>query len=152
MSSLKILCRESKAKKNGLAPLVVRITVKRKHAYVYLNKSLEPKLWDKDRERVKKSHPNSKRLNLILANVKNKIEGIMYDFELAEKFYSAAMVKDKFTEKNNGKLIEYAESWAEKRKNEKARSNMSDCLFYLQVLVVAVSMSTHCCGGGCHFS
>lgn len=65
MSSIKIILRKEE-KADGTCPLAIRITKDRKSSYVYLDYSIEPRHWDKSSQRVKKSHPNSTRLNSFL--------------------------------------------------------------------------------------
>lgn len=66
MASLKIVLRKNR-KADGSYPLTIRITKDRKTSWIYLNTSLLPGQWDEVKQRVKKSHPNSTRLNNFLS-------------------------------------------------------------------------------------
>ena len=70
MSVAKIVLRK-KAKADGTLPLALRITKDRKSNYVYLGYHILENDWDENKQRVKKSHPNSAWLNLI-AKAKRK--------------------------------------------------------------------------------
>ena len=65
MASIKIVLRE-KQKANGLFPLAIRITKDRKSSFIHLEYDLQKSHWDATTQRVKKSHPNSQRLNNFL--------------------------------------------------------------------------------------
>jgi integrase len=65
-SSIKIILRK-KATADGKYPLVIRIIKERKTSIISLGHSLDEKDWDSKAQRVRKSHPNSARLNNMLA-------------------------------------------------------------------------------------
>lgn len=62
MASIKVVLRKEE-KQDGTHPLAIRITKDRKSSFIYLNYSIDPKYWDGVTQRVKKSHPNSARMN-----------------------------------------------------------------------------------------
>ena len=64
-SSIKVTLRK-KANKQGLFPLAVRITKNRKTTYLYIGHYIAIKYWDEGNREVRKSHPNSIRLNNLL--------------------------------------------------------------------------------------
>ena len=61
-SSIKLILRK-KPNKQGLLPLVIRITKNRKSTYLYTGHYIDSEFWDETNRKVKKSHPNSLRLN-----------------------------------------------------------------------------------------
>lgn len=65
MANIKIVLRKEK-KKDGTSPLAIRITKDRKSSFIYLEYSVFEKDWDTSVGLVKKSHPNSARLNNLL--------------------------------------------------------------------------------------
>jgi len=88
MASLKVLLRTSKKKKDGTAPLALRITHNRKSRYIYLGQYIKEKYWDGDNQRVKKSHPNSKRLNnLILKKLSEANDTVLELARISHKFF-----------------------------------------------------------------
>lgn len=62
MANVKIVLR-NEVRKDGTSPLAIRITKDRKQRYIYLDNRIQAKDWDKEKCRVKKSHPNCTRLN-----------------------------------------------------------------------------------------
>ncbi|WP_237274501.1 tyrosine-type recombinase/integrase [Tenacibaculum ovolyticum] len=63
MASIKIVRRKNKQRKDGTAPLALRISKDYKTNYCFIGQYVLEKDWNTDAGRVKKSHPNSKRLN-----------------------------------------------------------------------------------------
>lgn len=63
MASIKIVRRKNKQRKDGTAPLALRISKDYKTNYCFTGQYLLEKDWNADAGRVKKSHPNSKKLN-----------------------------------------------------------------------------------------
>lgn len=66
MAAIKIVRRKNKQKKNGTAPLAVRISQDYKTSYFFTGLYVFEKDWDNINGRVKSSHPNSKKLNNFL--------------------------------------------------------------------------------------
>lgn len=62
MATVKIVLRK-KVNQDGTSPLAIRITKDRKTNFIHLGYSITEADWDEEKGRVKKSHPNSARLN-----------------------------------------------------------------------------------------
>lgn len=62
MSKVKVVLRQ-KLNADGTLPLCLRITKDRKSSYIYLGYAIKEGDWDKAAQRVRKSHPNSTRMN-----------------------------------------------------------------------------------------
>lgn len=67
MATIQIALRKKK-NKAGLYPLVIRITKNRKSTYIYTGQYIDEKYWDETKLKVKKSHPNTVRLNNLLVS------------------------------------------------------------------------------------
>jgi len=100
MASITPILRVNKQKKDGKCPLAIRITKNRKSTFLFLGHSIDPKHWDQAAKRVKKSHPNSMRLNNLI-NVKiAKGEKIIIESEVKGK----AIEKKAFQKAVQGKI------------------------------------------------
>ncbi|MCH7928370.1 MAG: site-specific integrase [Candidatus Dadabacteria bacterium] len=66
MASLKIVIRTNKKKADGTCPLALRIIKDRKTRFVFTGQYILEKDWNAELSNVKKSHPNSARLNNLL--------------------------------------------------------------------------------------
>lgn len=66
MASIKIVRRKNKQRKDGTAPLALRISKDYKTNYCFTGQYVLEKDWNAEEGRVRKSHPNSKKLNNFL--------------------------------------------------------------------------------------
>lgn len=67
MATVKVVLRK-KENKDGTFPLALRITKERKTSFIHLGYNLDQKDWDSLTQRVRKSHPNSTRLNNFISS------------------------------------------------------------------------------------
>ncbi|QMU65533.1 MAG: tyrosine-type recombinase/integrase [Flavobacteriaceae bacterium] len=79
MAAIKIVRRKNKQRKDGTAPLTIRISKDYKTNYNFLGQYVLEKDWDSASGRVKKSHPNSKRLNNFLLKKLTETNNIVFD-------------------------------------------------------------------------
>lgn len=94
MATLKIVLRKEK-KADGLYPLTIRVTKDRKSSYIYTDYRISEKDWDAKESRVKKSHPNSTRLNNLLAKKLSEASGHSIELETNHTVVTATAVKKK---------------------------------------------------------
>lgn len=94
MASVKIVLRK-KQNKDGTYPLAVRITKDRKSSYVYTGHHILEPFWDAKNRKVKKSHPNSARLNNLLIKKMAEAEDSLLELEVQKKDTSAKVVKSR---------------------------------------------------------
>ncbi|MBE2288936.1 MAG: site-specific integrase [Chitinophagaceae bacterium] len=99
MANVKIVLR-SETKLDGTSPLAIRITKDRKSSYVYLEYSIKKTDWDKTNQRVKKSHPNSGRLNNYLITKMAEVVSHSLEMETEKKEVSSRAVRQKVKSKN----------------------------------------------------
>ncbi|MEM1001853.1 MAG: site-specific integrase [Bacteroidota bacterium] len=78
MATINTILRK-KSNKKGLSPIAVRITKDRKSTFLYTGQYIDPKFWDEVKQRVKKSHPNSARLNNLIAIKQAEANAILLD-------------------------------------------------------------------------
>ena len=63
MATLKYIIRPDKVRGNGEAPLYLRITQNRKSRFISTGIYLPEKDWNRERQQVRKTHPNYEKLN-----------------------------------------------------------------------------------------
>jgi len=105
-TTLKLLSRTSKTKKDGTVPVWLRITANRKSRFQSTGVAVLPKHWDADKQRIKKSHPIAPALNRKLQEI--LIEGQTKALEVE----SAQGVKD-LMGGSGGSFTAYFESFIE---------------------------------------
>ena len=92
MSTIQAVLRR-KPNSAGLFPLAIRLTKNRKASYLYIGQYIDEKYWDKQFRRVKKSHPNSKRLNNLLLKKMSEANDKLLDSDGENKERSAIKIK-----------------------------------------------------------
>lgn len=78
MASVNTVLR-NKTNKQGLHPIVICVTQNRKRALFHTGQYLDKKFWDDSKRVVKKSHPNSKRINNLISSKLSDFNSIMLD-------------------------------------------------------------------------
>jgi len=94
MANVKVILRKE-VKADGTQPLAIRITKDRKSSYIYLEYSIKEKDWDKGNQKVKKSHPNSTRLNNFLITKLAEANNSSLELETAKPHVTAKAVSQK---------------------------------------------------------
>jgi integrase/recombinase XerD len=92
MGSIKAVLRQ-KENKDGTFPLAIRITKDRKSSYIYIGQHLDKKYWDPLKRHVKKSHPNSARLNNLIAKKIAETNNKLLEIETEKGEASAISVR-----------------------------------------------------------
>ena len=82
MSSIKVILKKNKSKKDGTIPLYLRLIKGRETKFISLGLSMLDSQWDEDLQRVKKSHPNSVRMNTLISKKKAEAEAEVLDITL----------------------------------------------------------------------
>ena len=87
--------------KRGLDPIVIRVTVKRKKSLLSIGHRIDPKYWDEENSRVKKSFDNSVRLNNLIKNYISKIDNYIITKEVENESVNFDEIKERVFMKNN---------------------------------------------------
>jgi Site-specific recombinase XerD len=95
MATVKVLLRTSKLNEQGLAPLYLRLIKDRKAKFISLKIYLKPSEWNEEAGKVRKSHPNSARMNALIAQRIADAEGVAVEMETKSKTISSYRIKEK---------------------------------------------------------
>ncbi|MFB9053576.1 tyrosine-type recombinase/integrase [Formosa undariae] len=79
MASIKIVLRKNMMRKDNTIPLAIRISENYKTNYKWLGQYVLEKDWDKNTGRVKRTHPNAKKLNNFLLKKLTETNDIYFD-------------------------------------------------------------------------
>ena len=138
MSTVKIVLKKEKINKIGEAPLYIRIIKDRKAKFVSLGVRILPKDWNESQSRVKKSHPNSQRLNNFIAHKVAEAEGVALEMETNSKYVSPKSIKQNIMGTSPDSFIKYFERYIENLKkngktgtHDKAKAVYSKLCTYL---------------------
>ena len=101
-----------KKSKQGLYPIVIRITHKRNSIYFYTGQYIALKDWDKTKKIVKKSFPNSTRLNNFIASKILSINNLIFEIQNNDDELNLAKLKKLLQQKTaTNCFYKFAESY-----------------------------------------
>jgi integrase/recombinase XerD len=132
MSSIKLILKKNKIDKSGEAPLYLRLIKDRKTKFISLSLKLNPNEWDEDKQKVKKNHSNSARLNAFISQMVADARGDVADLERKNKSASARKLKEAIKGKPLTNFFEYSYNRCEKQKDTLALSTYNNYKNYLK--------------------
>ena len=112
MASVKIVLRDKK-NKEGLYPIVLRITKERKVKIISLGMDCKLKNWGEKSSQFNKSMPNHIQKNLVLSKLKQKAWTIIDQFNIDEVDFTLNQFEEKFRGKAQSKVT-VLEFWIDK--------------------------------------
>ena len=112
MATIKILLRD-KQNKEGLYPIVLRITKNRKIKIITLGMDCSKKDWDEKEAQFKKSYPNYIQRNRVLLNIKQKALTLIDGYNLDDFDFTLVQFETKLRGKEQSKIT-VLEYWEEK--------------------------------------
>ena len=104
MASIKLILRTNQKDQTGKSPLYIRIIKDRKTKFITAGLKLKESDWDEAKQRVKKSYPNSARMNAALAQKIADAEGQIADMERKVKTVSIKKLKEAIKGGKNGQI------------------------------------------------
>ncbi|HNP23434.1 MAG TPA: site-specific integrase [Panacibacter sp.] len=107
MASVKIVLRK-KQNQDLTYPLAIRITKDRKSSFIYIGHSVKLSDWEPKEQRVKKSHPNSARLNNLILKKLAEANNSLLDLEVQKDSISSHAVKQKIKPSAGSTFFEQA--------------------------------------------
>jgi integrase/recombinase XerD len=108
MASVKLILRTHQADQSGHSPLYIRIIKDRKTKFITAGVKLKESEWDELKQKVKKNHPNSARMNASLAQKIADAEGQVADMERKAKTVSVKKLKEAIKGKEVPNFFDYA--------------------------------------------
>ncbi len=116
MSSIKLILRKHQLDNTGHCPLYIRIIKDRKTKFITTGVKLKENEWDEVKQKVKKNHSNSTRMNASLSQKIADAEGQIADLERKVKTVSIKKIKEAIKGKDVPNFFEYAYNRMEKIK------------------------------------
>ncbi|MGX9987116.1 tyrosine-type recombinase/integrase [Soonwooa purpurea] len=116
MASIKLVLRTNQEDKTGHSPLYIRVIKDRKAKFVATGVKLKRNEWDDDKQKIKKNHTNSARMNAFISQKVADAEGTVADHERKRKSVSARKLKEAIKGKDMANFFEYAYNRCERIK------------------------------------
>lgn len=117
MASVKLILRQHQVDKAGHSPLYLRVIKDRKTKFITTGVKLLSTEWDEAKQKIKKNHSNSARLNAFLSQQVADAEGQVADLERKKKSVSAKKLKEAIKGKDSSNFFTYAYDRCEKIKS-----------------------------------
>ena len=125
MPTFKVFPNKLKLNKNGEAPIYMRLIKDRKPTYLSLGYHIKLEDWDFEKSRVKKSHPNSARMNNYIAQKLAEAQGHALDLEGKEKGINSKAIKKAVIGHVSQSFLKYADRYIEELRH-KAKTGTLD--------------------------
>lgn len=106
MASVKVILKRNKLV-NGQAPLYLRIIKHRKTKFVSLQLKVMPSDWNEETSKVKKSHPNSARMNHLISTKIVEAESIAIELESKSNSVNSNTIKERLMGKASPNFFNY---------------------------------------------
>ena len=94
MASIKLILRTHQVDQTGHSPLYIRVIKDRKTKFITAGVKLKESEWDEVKQKVKKNHSNSARMNAALSQKIADAEGQIADLERKVKTVSIKKLKE----------------------------------------------------------
>ena len=108
MASIKLVLRTNQEDKTGHSPLYIRLIKDRKTKFIATGVKLKTSEWDDVKQKVKRSYPNSTRMNAFLSQKIADAEAMVADNERKRSNISAKRLKEAIKGKDIRNFFEYA--------------------------------------------
>lgn len=112
MATIKLVLRK-KINKDGTSPLAIRITKDRKTSFVHVGYSVREQDWDANKQSVKRTHPNSVRLNNFLLKKLSEANDTSLEIETHKAEATASVVKQKVKPPKGISFFDIAKAYLE---------------------------------------
>jgi integrase/recombinase XerD len=110
MASIKVVLRKKK-NKDGSYPLAIRITQDRKTSFIHLGHHLKDDDWNLKEQKVKKSHPNSARLNNYISHKLAEASNKVLELQTEKSDASARALKQRVKPTNGATFFKQGEAY-----------------------------------------
>ncbi|MFY7739233.1 MAG: tyrosine-type recombinase/integrase [Flavobacterium sp.] len=117
MASIKLILRTNQKDQTGHSPLYIRIIKDRKTKFITAGVKLKESEWDEVKQKVKKNHSNSARMNAALSQKIADAEGQIADLERKVKTVSIKKLKEAIKGKEVPNFFEYSRNHLNRIKN-----------------------------------
>lgn len=101
MATIKVVLRQKKGK-DGNFPLAIRITKDRLSSFISTGQAIKESDWDSDKQRVKKSHPNSARLNNFILKKLTEANDKLLELEVQKNDITSQTVRSSLKSQSTG--------------------------------------------------
>lgn len=132
MASIKLILRTHQEDQTGHSPLYIRVIKDRKAKFISVGLKLKENEWDDVKQRVKKNHSNSARMNASIAQKIADAEAQVADLERKVKTVSVKKLKDAIKGKEVPNFFDYSKKHCERIKGSVSVATYKNYKLYLK--------------------
>lgn len=132
MASIKLILRIHQEDQTGHSPLYIRVIKDRKAKFISVGLKLKENEWDDVKQRVKKNHPNSARMNASIAQKIADAEAQVADLERKVKTVSVKTLKDAIKGKEVPNFFDYSKKHCERIKGSVSVATYKNYKLYIK--------------------
>jgi len=100
MASVKVMIRRNKMRPDGTCPIILKITNNRCLTEKFIGYAVKPEDWDESDRIVKKTHPNSVRINHLILKKITEVSSIILDANNNDLHLTKKQIKHKVKHQN----------------------------------------------------
>lgn len=112
--TVKVLLKKNKVNMDGEFPLYIRITKDRISRFQATGITVKEEHWDAKQRKVKKGHPNSARVNHLIAQRIAEIQDKALDWELNKKSIRNKILRKEMNTVNHSSFTEYFDAYIQR--------------------------------------
>ena len=105
MASVKVMIRKNKMKVDGTCPIILKISNNRCLTEKFIGHAVKPEDWDEIDRIVKKTHPNSVRINHLILKKITELSSIILDADNNDLHLTKKQIKHKVKHQNKSSFI-----------------------------------------------
>ncbi len=105
-ANAEVICYTSKTLRDGTQPLMLRITQSRKRKYVSLGLSIDPKLWDFDKNKPKRNCPNKEAINNLISAKLTEYNSLIMEMATEQREYTPATLVSTLERKTHFETVD----------------------------------------------
>ena len=109
MASVKVMIRKNKMKVDGTCPIILKISNNRCLTEKFIGHAVKPEDWDEIDRIVKKTHPNSVRINHLILKKITELSYIILDADNNDLHLTKKQIKHKVKHQNKSSFISLAD-------------------------------------------
>ena len=109
MASVKVMIRRNKMRVDGTCPIILKITNNRCLTEKFIGHAVKPEDWDEIDRIVKKTHPNSVRINHLILKKITEVSSIILDADNNDLHLTKKQIKHKVKHQNKSSFNSVAE-------------------------------------------
>lgn len=132
MASIKLILRTNQQDQTGHSPLYIRVIKDRKTKFITVGLKLKETEWDETKQRVKKNHPNSARMNASISQKIADAEGQVADLERKVKTISVKKLKEAIKGKEVPNFFEYSYKRCERIRGSVSVGTYKNYMLYVK--------------------